>query len=298
MFGLGLALALALAARPAERVTLVLGGDVALGRVVGGVVVPIGGDAPLAGVADVLGAADLAIVNQEVALWDGPVARDGIRLVAPTRAARALAAAGVDVVSLANNHALDAGLDGLAATTRALGEAGVDVVGLDARGLVREVRGVRVALFAATDRVNATTPAALRRHVHWLPSRSLYNDLPARFAAWRAATPADVYVVLLHWGEEGAPAPSRAQVALAHALVDAGATVVAGHGAHVVHPVERRGASVIAYGLGNLVFDMDGEAARRGALVRVTVARGAALEVDVHTTRAGASGGARFATAP
>jgi len=275
--------------------TLVFGGDVALGRVVSGGIVSggirsIGGDDPLEGVAAVLRDADLAIVNLECALSDdGALAGEGIRLVAPTTAARALASVGVDLVSLANNHALDAGVAGLAATERALadaGDPGIDALGATRRVIVREVRGVRVGLVAMTDRIN-TSGWPLRHRIAWVATRDLSEALVDALRRARAELHADLWIVLVHWGEELAARPSAGQRRMARALVDAGATLVVGHGAHVVQEVERRGAGAILYNLGNLVFDMRAPVTRRGALARVRLSRAGVVDLELVSTEAG-----------
>ncbi len=69
-----------------------------------------------------------------------------------------------------------------------------------------------------------------------------------------AANLADLVIVLLHGGNEFIYEPSAAQVAAAHAAIEAGAHLVLGHHAHVVQGVEFYAGGVIAYGLGNLVF--------------------------------------------
>lgn len=282
-----------------QDTSLVFGGDVALGRVVAGEVRAIGGADPLAGVAGWLGAADLAIVNLEGALFDGPLPSGGIRLIAPTSAADVLARTGLDLVSVANNHALDAGREGLRETLAALARVGIAAVGaprddasppLAARDgvVVRSIRGLRIAFVAATDRLSPNARALDLPLTGYLPSARLAEVLPARVRAIAQRDVADVIVVLLHWGLELAPRPTRAQRSLAHALVDAGATIVVGHHPHVVHEVERHARGVILYSLGNLLFDMRDPRTRSGALARVTLdRRGALTGVEIVPTRAG-----------
>lgn len=295
-----IALAALLAVLACEQdVSLVFGGDVALGRVVAGEVRAIGGTDPLAGVAGKLGAADLAIVNLEGALFDGPLPSGGIRLIAPTSAADTLARAGLDLVSIANNHALDAGREGLRVTLSALERVGIAAVGaprddtsaslLARDGVVlRAIRGLRIAFIAATDRLGPNARMVDLPLTGYLPSARLAEVLPARVRAIAQRDVADVIVVLLHWGLELAPRPTRAQRALAHALVDAGATIVVGHHPHVVHEVERHAHGVIFYSLGNLLFDMRDPRTRSGALARVTLdRRGALTGVEVLPTIAG-----------
>lgn len=283
-----------------QDVSLVFGGDVALGRVVAGQVRAIGGADPLAGVSAWLAPADLAVVNLECALFDGPPPSDGIRLIAPTAAAHALAEAGVDLVSVANNHALDAGADGLASTLHALSRQGIVAVGASGaredRGIaparddviVRSIRGLRVAFIAATDRVNPTTPVPDLARIDFFPSARLSAALLARVRSVVTRDLADAIVVLIHWGLELAPGPTHVQRRLARALIDAGATLVVGHHPHVVHEVERHGRGVIFYSLGNLLFDMRDPRTRTGALARVTLDRlGQVTHFELLPTAAG-----------
>lgn len=257
-----------------QPIELVFGGDVAFGRVVAGQVRPIGGSAPLAGVVATFTSADLAFVNLECALSDAPPQSGGVRLVASPAAAAHLAAAGIDVVSLANNHALDAGVAGLETTRAALAAAGVVPIGAGPDGAatrphVVTIRGTRVAWLAATDRQNATARATDRSaNVAYLPPRALEAELTRRVAA----ADADIVIVSIHWGQELRKEPTLAQRDLARALVAAGANIVVGHHSHVVQPMERVGDGIVFYSLGNLLFDMREPRAREGALARVRVA--------------------------
>ncbi len=280
-----LALVLALTAdRPIE---LVFGGDVALGRVLAGRVVPIGGDEPLGPYAHALRTADLAIVNLEGVLFDGPLeARDGIRLVAPGARAKTLSEAGIDLVSLANNHALDAGLAGLGATEAALDELGVHALGAGRRTLLKDIDGVGFAFIAVTDRRNVGARPGELAAIAYAPGARLVEMVRAEIA--RLDGRAAAVIVLVHWGQELSPGPTRRQRAIAHALLDLGVALVVGHGPHVVHEVERRGRGVIAYSLGNLVFDMRAPATRERVLAHARFDRRGAL-IDFALSEVGAS---------
>jgi gamma-polyglutamate biosynthesis protein CapA len=290
-----------LVAAPADEVTLVFGGDVAFGRVRGSARRSIGGERPLAHVAPLFGGAHFAFVNLESPLCEPPprAAPPGgpVLLAGPLWAATHLAEVGVDVVSLANNHAMDCGAEGLRGTLQALAAAGVSAVGAvagsgDPFAPVFLTRGgVKVAWFAATDRRNlGVRTADLRAHVAVATLPALGRSLPPRVAAVRALGAVDLIVVSLHWGAELAPGPSPAARALAHALVDAGADVVVGHHPHVMQPSERRGGGVIFYSLGNLLFDMRAPATRAGALARVRFVRAVGrmdlVSVELLETRA------------
>ena len=244
-------------------------------------------------VADLLSAPDVTFANLESPI--APGADRGSRSYvfnAPPAAARALRAAGVDLVSVANNHAFDQGRQGFLETLRRLDEAGLAWVGAgappaEAGPRVLEVRGLRLAFLAWTrffnDDGNAcATPGPCLRAALLDPERAVA-------AVRQAAASADAVVVSLHWGDEYAAAPRPADVELAHRLTDAGALVVLGHHPHVLQPVElhRRAdgrLAVIAYSLGNFVSNQSRHyqagvtpdrvgATRDGALLRVALAR-------------------------
>ena len=198
---------------------------------------------------------------------------------------------GFDVVTLANNHMLDYGQEGLADTLEVLSRAGVDAVGAGrsradalrpvvrptARGGVAFV-GLCSALppgFAATDDRPGVAPVRVRQSVAidtalqqeqpggapFMHTEAHAADVEAACAAVRSVRQdARLVVVALHWGiPHGFAARSYGILAeyqrpLAHALVDAGADLVVGHHPHVVHPVERYRNGLIAYSLGNYVF--------------------------------------------
>jgi poly-gamma-glutamate synthesis protein (capsule biosynthesis protein) len=84
---------------------------------------------------------------------------------------------------------------------------------------------------------------------------------------------ADIVIVSLHWGIEYAHQPQESQVRIAHDLIAAGADLVIGHHTHTPQPVERYRGGLIAYSLGNFVFDPAGEGGRNGLLLQCTVTR-------------------------
>ena len=258
-------------ARPA--LVLIAGGDLMAGRWQHGRWVERAGPRPLEPLTPWLSAADLCLVNLETALSPVPDRNTGAPpgprtargaaplLQAPPALAYHLAAVGVDVVSLANNHSLDRGLRGLQATLASLREAGVRAVGARIDGspfeaLRLDVEGVRVSVLAATDRRSRSQAAfAAGAALDRRSFATLERTLPVRVAAERGEGAADVVVVSLHWGQELAPSPSTRQRRLATALLDAGAQVVVGHHPHVVQPIAAGAAGLVAFSLGNLLSD-------------------------------------------
>jgi poly-gamma-glutamate capsule biosynthesis protein CapA/YwtB (metallophosphatase superfamily) len=268
--------------------TLALTGDLMLNQ-------PIaeGGRSPgSAGVWALLHGADLVFANLECPLTSRSAPAD--KLVAfrsDPRLARDLVAAGVDVVTLANNHMYDQGVLGMFDTLAALRVAGVAAVGagehlgaalapaiLPAQGLRIAFLGVATTLpvgcAAAPDRpglapIRVTTsyvadPSGLEETPGIAPfveTRAWSGDVEAVVAAVRAARrQADACVVGIHWGvPNGWVAQFQDPLAtyqrpLARALVDAGADVVVGHHPHVLHGIEMLEGRPVFYSLGNFVF--------------------------------------------
>jgi poly-gamma-glutamate synthesis protein (capsule biosynthesis protein) len=232
----------------------------------------------LAPVAPLLSAADLAVVNLETAVTErGVPAPKEFTFRAPATALTALAAAGVDVASLANNHGLDFGREGLEDTLAAEAASGFPIVGIgrDAAEayapFAAEIRGQRVSVLAATQVIDdALIPSwTATDDQAGLASAKEVDRLLAAVAAARATS--DTVVVFLHWGVERQTCPSGAQQDLARRLVDAGADVVVGGHAHRLQGAGRLGSAFVAYGLGNFAFyARPGPGARSGVLV-VTV---------------------------
>ncbi len=246
-----------------------------------------------------LGEADVAFAVLSGALsdWGAPARKDVV--IGPVRVSEDLRAAGIDVVSLATNHFLDAGARGVAETLEALERASIARTGggRDLESALeparREVRGHRTDVLAFHSWVDGLeedpslgpTPAGpevpgvapLRAHrvrvgrgrAGVWPHQEDLDRMEETIR--RAAGPADSLIVGLdvRWDEpsagqgwEEAPEGLRA---LARSAVDAGADLVIGSGMRRLLPLERYGGGVIAYGLGNFFFQLfeDGGPARR-----------------------------------
>ncbi|MEO3785383.1 CapA family protein [Actinocorallia sp. B10E7] len=211
-----------------------------------------------------LGAADLTMVNLETAITEGgtPAAKQ-FTFRAPSTAFDALKAAGVDVVTMANNHGMDYGPEGLQDSLNAAKEKGFPVVGIGANAAeaftphVADVKGTKVAVFGATQVLDDNLISA------WTATDSQAGlasaKEPARLieAVKKAKDEYDTVIVNLHWGVEKQSCPSDDQKALADQLVDAGADAVVGSHAHVLQAGgfhAQKKDKYIHYGLGNFVF--------------------------------------------
>jgi poly-gamma-glutamate synthesis protein (capsule biosynthesis protein) len=233
---------------------LALAGDTMLGR---GVAARLMDDSShilfepeLVGIA---GEADLFVLNLEccISARGEPAPGRVFHFRAPPWAAEALAHLGVDCVTLANNHALDFGPDALIDTLSHLDAAGIRVVGAGtdlerARApVVLEKGGFRLAVAGFADHPAEYAADADRPGI-------AYADLDGPLPGWLTSFPeADAVLVTPHWGPNMTAEPPSYVRRAARALLDAGATLVAGHSAHVFHGVARR----VLYDLGDFVDD-------------------------------------------
>ncbi|MEZ4501119.1 MAG: CapA family protein [Dehalococcoidia bacterium] len=204
--------------------------------------------------------ADLVIGNLEGTLTDrGVPLEKTYTFRTPPALVEALAP--FDAVSLANNHSTDYGSEGLEDTLAALDGAGIEAfgAGLDAARAeapaILEARGLRVAILGIDD-IEGVTPASEDAPgVAFAPADPAL--LSPRIEA--AADEADFVVLFMHAGTEYDQVPTDRQRALAHAAIEAGADLVIGAHPHVLQPFEEYGDGLIAYSLGNFVFDLDRE---------------------------------------
>ena len=267
--------------------TFVLAGDVMLGR---GVAQWLDGDwgAAFAEVRPWLSGEDrttstsslagraqtFAFANLESPLTTAPAVREGYDLRAPPAAVAALRAGGFDALSLANNHALDAGVAGLEETASALQAGGIE-----------PWMDRTMAPKAGWPPAGAASGAPAYIGLAFDDSAAPLDVEAAAAAVGEAAARADVVVVSIHWGGEYQAAPSDRQEAIARALADAGALVIAGHGPHVLQRVEWVGETLVAYSLGNFLFDQPyPDECRWGVVLRVTVEGGRVTAVEALPT--------------
>ena len=82
---------------------------------------------------------------------------------------------------------------------------------------------------------------------------------------------ADIIIVSIHWGDEFIEYPSPAQMDLAHQIIDCGANIILGHHPHILQGVEKYGEGIIAYSLGNFIFDMRQERFRKTMILKLVI---------------------------
>ena len=181
--------------------------------------------------------------------------------------------AGFDMVSLANNHILDWGVEALAQTVSILHANGIKSVGAgrnytEANNPVfAEIGNTKIAFFAYTNFYPENLLATENRG-----GVSSFNleEIKANIKNARSRT--DLVVVSLHWGDEYKLRSSPTQQGIAHALIEAGADLIVGHHPHVAQEVERYKDGWILYSLGNFVFDQYlWDETKKGLMAKVTL---------------------------
>lgn len=256
----------------AETIKLVFGGDVMLGRSIGKWVMDSAFQ-PFAGIAPVLRDADLTVVNLECVLSElgAPATNKRYTLRAPAAGVALLAGAGIDAVSLANNHSMDFGSTALTDMQTAFQKAGIQSFGaggrLPVKPVILEAGGLRIAL-AGISAVSEPRELATED----TPGVAGPADLES---LRQACAEADLLVAFVHWGIEGKAFTTADQRSLARRLVHAGADIVVGAHPHCLQPLDQFAGRPVAFSLGNLVFDggIAGSSWQRGTLLEVRVGR-------------------------
>ncbi|PDQ21647.1 metallophosphatase [Mesorhizobium sanjuanii] len=206
-------------------------------------------------IAALLASADLVVGNCESPVVERPSAAMGTRLgthhaMTERFLAEALAAVGIArerlVLSLANNHVLDQGVEGFDETLAALERLGIRTIGAAAKGPVERIAigplSIGFAAFTLWRNADATSSASCV---------SMQSD-PARWPR-DAFDGLDLLCAVPHWDWEFRHFPRPDTRALARRLAGHGVGLIAGHHAHVVQPVERIGKALVAYGLGDFL---------------------------------------------
>ncbi len=201
--------------------------------------------------------ADIAIANFENPAPDNPRWHTkGTVFSADPTLIDGLANAGIDYVSLANNHIRDAGGQGLLQTIENIEQRGIKVSGAGKdlaaarRPAIMEAGGVKVAILAYDAIAGKYHATATRIGSAPLQARLVKADV----AAARKAG-ADIVIVFPHWGTEYDPTPFASQQKLARMIIDAGADMIIGNHAHWAAAMEVYQGKPIWYALGNFVFD-------------------------------------------
>jgi len=245
---------------------LLLVGDCMLGRLVNEALLNTLPEYPWGDTLPIFRSADLRICNLECVISDRgepwTAYPKAFHFRSSAKNIAVLKAAGMNAVSLANNHVLDYGYDALYQMLEILDRAGIAHSGAgtnleEAACLAKIcVRGKKVGLLAFTDNEPGWEATASRPGVFYVPT--VLNDPRAQGllkivrSQWGSV---DLLIVSAHWGSNWGYEPPREHIAFAHALIDAGADMIFGHSSHVFRGIELWKERLILYGAGNFVDD-------------------------------------------
>lgn len=233
---------------PAQKVVVVIGGDVMLDRNVAKRAEEFGVAPLFANVSFLFAEADIAVLNLEGTITENPsmARRDSSTLrftFVPSFAKEALAPLELSAVSLANNHAFDFYREGYDTTKNYLNEWGIGYFGHplnheDALSTVLSSKKGTICFVGYHELYEADPETTLREIARIRPN-------------------CFKLIVMPHWGEEYEREPRERVRKLAYRFVDAGADAVVGAHPHVVQTLEFHNGRPIFYSLGNFMFDQD-----------------------------------------
>ena len=239
-------------------------GDVMIGRMVNTMLTREAREFPWGDTLPLFREADWRVCNLECCVSDGGQPQPGKTFCFRSDAKNiaVLKAAGINAVSLANNHALDFGPGALQDTLRILDSAGIAHAGAGSnwhkasQPIVSNARGLKIAFISFTD--NEPEWAATDHHagIFYVPvgeSKSHEDELLELVQAAKEKN--DFAIVAAHWGDNWGWTPPQEHVSLGRRLIDAGADAVIGHSPHVFRGVEIYRSRPIIYSAGNFVDD-------------------------------------------
>jgi poly-gamma-glutamate capsule biosynthesis protein CapA/YwtB (metallophosphatase superfamily) len=200
--------------------------------------------------------ADFRIFNLEVPLTnqEAPITKCGPNLIAPTSTINGIKGIQTDLLTLANNHILDQGEQGLYSTIRVLEENGIDYVGAGAKlneaaqPYYWERKEIRVGFYACAE--HEFTIATQNS-----PGANPFDPLESLDHIQDLANNCDHLIVLYHGGKEHYRYPSPDLQKVGRKIVDKGANLVVCQHSHCIGAFEKYKGSTIVYGQGNFLFD-------------------------------------------
>ena len=245
---------------PSDKVTVNFVGDIMLSRTVDKKIVEAANYLlPFTPLGSFIKTADISLGNLESPFYDqGAPVRSGMIFKADPRSVAGLKYAGFDIVTLANNHFGNQGVEGMLYTFSLLKKNGIEFIGAGynlgaaQRILVKEVNGLKIAFIGVEN--YSITPESYFATKNSPGLLHVEADAIGQLVK-KAKTKADVVIVTYHGGTEYAPAANDQQREFAHAAINAGADIVIGHHPHVIQGVENYKGKMILYSLGNFVFD-------------------------------------------
>ena len=245
-------------------------------------------------VKEALSKADYTIANLETSIAVGSEYSSYPRFKTPEAILDTLKDCGVDMLTMANNHILDAFYDGLKKTVDEAEERGFDHLGAyrtaeeAKQPMIKDINGIRFGFLAYTTYLNENERRLDSETCAFAVNRLQYADVAADVKALRRAG-AEVVICLPHWGVEGKTYVASETREYARMMVEAGVDIILGSHPHVVHPIDvgemevngEKKDILIAWSMGNFISYMAAERMDSGIIVDFTVTRDEAGNISI-----------------
>jgi poly-gamma-glutamate synthesis protein (capsule biosynthesis protein) len=268
-----------------NNASIIFVGDIMLSREVERKMKQNGWDYPFSAVTDFIKSADAVFGNLETPIIVGKeVKTSETTFRSDPEVAGALKRAGFSILSLANNHAMNFGAEGIKETFKYLNDASIAYVGAGnsedeayAPKYV-EINGIIFGFLAFTD-TDVLPPDSSIYDVQ--PGVAVMNVERCMEAVREAKAHADVLIVSIHSGTEYTDTPNLRQTVFAHAMIDEGADLIIGHHPHWVQSIEQYNGKYIFYSLGNFIFDqMWSKKTREGLAIKINFDKKGIIDYD------------------
>jgi poly-gamma-glutamate synthesis protein (capsule biosynthesis protein) len=245
-----------------DELVIGLTGDVMIGRSVDPIISREGYSYVWGDVLPLLRGTDINIVNLETTLTNS---RQKVRKVFNFKAApdkvKALTAANIGFVNLANNHILDYSEEGLVETLQVLQEAGIQYAGAGMnraeaeRPCIIVKNNVRVGILGLTDNERSWCAGFSKSGINYIDISSEKLRQPALEAIAALRSETDLVIVCIHWGPNMQEEPPDEFIAFAHEMIEKGADIIHGHSAHIFQGIEVYQNKLVLYDTGDFIDD-------------------------------------------
>ncbi len=238
-------------------------------------------------VSEIFHDSDYTIGNLETVIAGedmGVTARDQIGMPvinAPYQFADALAAAGIDCLATANNHAMDLGVTGVEKTLQALDERGILHAGTalcqNPDPCIADVNGIKLGVLSYTQFINRSAPSIPHDKPYLVDRKPSDERLGADIARLRGAG-AEFIIVFMHWGRENEATVTDYQQSAARAIANAGADAIIGSHPHILQKAQWISSSdgrrvPVLYSMGNFISSMSGPGNRDGIILNLHIVK-------------------------
>lgn len=193
--------------------------------------------------------------------------------------ANALKGNGFSILSISNNHIFDHGLEAASETKRSLNDVGIDTIGYDTfnhqsrKGKIIEIANTAFGFLSFCLNLGS---------LHSIVSPPSIEDIEVCIKEMRRKV--DYVILSLHWGFEYTDMPSPEQVEIAHRFIDSGVDVILGHHPHVLQPIEKYHGGIIAYSLGNFIFNQYYHKTKASVILKIFF-EGENIEIQTYPVR-------------